>query len=95
MIALRIGPFGDFFKDLDGLIKGKIFDCPILRFFPELKYLDSKNEKKFGGPWTGHRGDPSPLNISGTDEYFDTRSSRSSQDRSPLHSHQFSSKSLE
>ena len=52
---------------------------------------------KFSGfdPWTGHRGDPSPLNISGTDENFDTRSSRGSQDRSPLHSDQVSSKSLE
>ena len=46
-------------------------------------------------PWTGHRGDPSPLNISGTDENFDTLSSRGSQDQSPLHSDQVSSKSLE
>ena len=84
------------------LIKGKNFRFSNFAFFHELKYLDSKNEKKIWGPkfsgfdpWTGHGGDPSPLNISGTDENFDTRSSRGSQDRSPLHSDQFSSKSLE
>ena len=86
---------------LNDLIKGKIFDFPVLRFFfHELKYLDSKNDKNILGPkfsefdpWIGHHGDPLPLNISGTDENFDTRSSRGSQDQSPPHSDQFQSKS--
>ena len=58
--------------------------------------MKKKLGPKFSGfdPWTGHRGDPSLLNISGTDENFDTWSSRGSQDRSPLHSDQVSSKSL-
>ena len=86
-------------SDLDEPHKGKKFSIfQFCIFFHELKYLDSKNEKKMGpkfsgfDPWTGHRGDPSPLNISGTDENFDRRSSLGSQDRSPLHSDQFSSK---
>ena len=34
-------------SDLDDLIKGKNFNFSILWFFCELKYLDSKNAKKF------------------------------------------------